>query len=255
MRLKDKIAIVTGGGSGFGEGIVRKFIAEGTRVVVADRDQAAAERVAGAFDGKAVAAVADISNESGFAAVVQKALRDFGGLDILVNNAGVGHTPQLLETVTDDMFDRIANVNMKSIYYMQRSSCRTSSSRNMASCSMAAPPAASVRDRTLPGTMPRKDNHGDALRAVELAPFIRVNAINPAAGNAASEDLHGAGHARDPRQIPVDSIGRFPAPEDMGNAALPVLRRASMITGSPVEVRRASDGDLTARSPPAFAAL
>ena len=79
MRLKDKIAIVTGGGSGFGEGIVRKFIAEGTRVVVADRDQAAAERVAGAFDGKAVAAVADISNESGFAAVVQKALRDFGG--------------------------------------------------------------------------------------------------------------------------------------------------------------------------------
>ena len=117
MRLKDKIAIVTGGGSGFGEGIVRKFVTEGARVVVADRDQAAAERVAGAFDGKAIAAVADISNESGFAAVVQKAHRAFGGLDILVNNAGVGHTPQPLETVTDDMFDRIASVNMKSIYY------------------------------------------------------------------------------------------------------------------------------------------
>ena len=117
MRLKDKIAIVTGGGSGFGEGIVRKFVAEGARVAVADRDQAAAARVAGAFDGKAIAAVADISTESGFAAVVQKAHRDFGGLDILVNNAGVGHTPQPLESVTDDMFDRIANVNMKSIYY------------------------------------------------------------------------------------------------------------------------------------------
>ena len=79
MRLKNKIAIVTGGGSGFGEGIVRKFVTEGARVVVADRDQAAAERVAGAFDGKAIAAVADISNESGFAAVVQKAIGSSGG--------------------------------------------------------------------------------------------------------------------------------------------------------------------------------
>jgi len=75
VRLAGKTAIVTGGGSGFGEGIVRKFVAEGARVVVADRDQAAAERVAGAFDGKAVAVVADIATESGFVAVAQKAHR------------------------------------------------------------------------------------------------------------------------------------------------------------------------------------
>ena len=117
MRLKDKIAIVTGGGSGFGEGIVRKFVAEGARVIIADRDETAAGRVAGALPGKTIVAVADISHESGFASVVQKAHSEFGGLDILVNNAGVGHTPQPLETVTDETFDRIANVNMKSIYY------------------------------------------------------------------------------------------------------------------------------------------
>ena len=72
MRLKDKIAIVTGGGSGFGEGIVRKFVTEGARVVVADRDQAAAERVAGSLGGNAIAAVADISTESGFAPSCRK---------------------------------------------------------------------------------------------------------------------------------------------------------------------------------------
>jgi 3-oxoacyl-[acyl-carrier protein] reductase len=68
---------------------VFRFVAEGARVVVADRDQAAAERVGGSFGDKAIAAVADIATESGFASVVQKAHRDFGGLDILVNNAGV----------------------------------------------------------------------------------------------------------------------------------------------------------------------
>ncbi|MGL3108189.1 SDR family NAD(P)-dependent oxidoreductase [Bradyrhizobium sp. BR 1432] len=104
-------------GSGFGEGNARKFAAEGARVVVADRDEAAAERVASSLHGQATAAVADISTESGFAAVVQRAHHTFRGLDILVNNAGVGHTPQPLETVTGEMFDRIASVNMKSIYY------------------------------------------------------------------------------------------------------------------------------------------
>ena len=108
MRLKDKIAIVTGGGSGFGEGIVRKFVAEGARVVVADRDQAAAERVAGAFGGKAIAAVADISTESGFAAVVQKAQRISAGSTSSSTMPASATRRSRSKTVTDDMFDRIA---------------------------------------------------------------------------------------------------------------------------------------------------
>ena len=242
MRLKDKIAIVTGGGSGFGEGIVRKFVAEGARVVVADRDQAAAERVAGAFDGKAIAAVADIATESGFAAVVQKAHRDFGGLDILVNNAGVGHTPQPLETVTDDMFDRIASVNMKSIYYGAKAIVPHFKQQkygvvlNVASTGGVSPRPNLTWYNASKGWVITATR----AMAVELAPFgIRVNAINPVAGET---PLLKTFMGQDTPEIRAKflstiPIGRFSTPEDMGNAAAFLCSdEASMITGVAMEV-------------------
>ena len=85
MRLKDRIAIVTGGGSGFGEGIARKFIAEGAKVLVADRDEAAAQRVASALGCEAIRA--DVTVAADVKAMVEAAVARFGGLDILVNNA------------------------------------------------------------------------------------------------------------------------------------------------------------------------
>ncbi|TMH01083.1 MAG: glucose 1-dehydrogenase, partial [Betaproteobacteria bacterium] len=114
MRLKDKIAIVTGGGSGFGEGIVRKFVAEGAKVVIADRDEANAKRVAEATG--ALALRADVTKAADVKAMVDAAYARFGGLHILVNNAGVGHLPQPLEGLPEDEFDRIVAVNMKAIY-------------------------------------------------------------------------------------------------------------------------------------------
>ena len=72
---------------------MQKFVAEGARVIVADRDGAAARRVAEALGEAAAAATADISTEAGVAGAVAEAQSRFGGLDILVNNAGVGHTP------------------------------------------------------------------------------------------------------------------------------------------------------------------
>ena len=242
MRLKDKIAIVTGGGSGFGEGIVRKFVAEGARVVVADRDQAAAERVACAFDGKAIAAVADIATESGFAAVVQKAHREFGGLDILVNNAGVGHTPQPLETVTDEMFDRIASVNMKSIYYGAKAIVphfklqKYGVVLNVASTGGVSPRPNLTWYNASKGWVITATR----AMAVELAPFgIRVNAINPVAGET---PLLKTFMGQDTPEIRAKflatiPIGRFSTPEDMGNAAAFLCSdEASMITGVAMEV-------------------
>lgn len=88
MRLDGKIAIVTGGGSGFGEGIVRKFVAEGARVVIADRDAAGAARVAGSVGERARAITADVTVDADVAAMVAAATQGFGGLHILVNNAG-----------------------------------------------------------------------------------------------------------------------------------------------------------------------
>src|SRR5512139_2678690 len=102
MRLKDKVAIVTGGGSGFGEGIVRKFVAEGARVIVADRDAVAAQRVAAATG--AVALTVDVARADDAKRMVDAAFDHFGALDILVNNAGVGHLPQPLEGLADDEF-------------------------------------------------------------------------------------------------------------------------------------------------------
>ena len=116
MRLAGKVAIVTGGGSGFGEGIVRKFVAEGALVVLMDRDEAAAARVASEAGEKVRPITGDVSTVGSFEAAADLARSAFGGLDILVNNAGVAQPPLPLETMEEELFDRIANVNMRSIY-------------------------------------------------------------------------------------------------------------------------------------------
>lgn len=242
MRLKDKIAIVTGGGSGFGEGIVRKFVAEGARVVIADRDETAAGRVAGALPGKTIVAVADISHESGFASVVHKAHSEFGGLDILVNNAGVGHTPQPLETVTDETFDRIANVNMKSIYYGAKAVVPYFKQKkygivlNVASTGGVSPRPNLTWYNASKGWVITATR----AMAVELAPFgIRVNALNPVAGET---PLLKTFMGQDTPEIRAKflstiPIGRFSTPEDMGNAAAFLCSdEAGMITGVAMEV-------------------
>ena len=87
MRLDGKVAIVTGGGSGFGEGIVEEFISEGARVVLVDRNGDNAKRVAACFGDACVPMVADVSTAEGFVEARDLALEKFGGVNILVNNA------------------------------------------------------------------------------------------------------------------------------------------------------------------------
>ena len=120
MRLEGKIAVVTGAASGFGEGIARKFVAEGAKVVVADRDGAGAERAAAALGKNAVGVRADVTNARDVQAMVAAAVERFGSLDVLVNNAGMGHLPQPLEGLPEDDFDRILAVNVKAIYLAAR---------------------------------------------------------------------------------------------------------------------------------------
>ncbi|TGQ53350.1 SDR family NAD(P)-dependent oxidoreductase, partial [Mesorhizobium sp. M1C.F.Ca.ET.212.01.1.1] len=88
MRLAGRVTIITGGGSGFGEGIVKKFVEEGASVVLMDRDEAAASRVAGEAGDKVRPITGDVSTLGSFVAAVDLARSAFGGLDILVNNAG-----------------------------------------------------------------------------------------------------------------------------------------------------------------------
>jgi 3-oxoacyl-[acyl-carrier protein] reductase len=240
MRLKDKIAIVTGGASGFGEGIARKFIAEGARVLIADRDGAAAQRVADALGAKAIRA--DVAVAADVHAMVEAAYAHFGGLDILVNNAGIGHTPQPLEDLDEAEFDRILAVNVKSIYLAAKEVVpRFKLQKRGVILNIASTAGVSPRPR-LAWYNASKGWVITATRAmaVELAPFgVRVVALNPVAGETPllktfmGEDTPEV-RAKFLASIP---IGRFSTPEDMGNAACFLCSdEASMITGVAMEV-------------------
>ena len=242
MRLDRKIAIVTGGASGFGEGIARKFIAEGARVLIADRDAAGAERVAAGFGANARSVVADVSKAADVEAMVAAAHDYFGGLDILVNNAGMGHVPQPLEGLEEDAFDRIVAVNMKSIYLGARVVVpRFKAQKSGVILNVASTAGVSPRPR-LTWYNASKGWVITATRsmAVELAPFgIRVVALNPVAGETPMLKTFMGEDTPEMRAkfLATIPIGRFSTPEDMGNAACFLCSdEASMITGVAMEV-------------------
>jgi 3-oxoacyl-[acyl-carrier protein] reductase len=240
MRLQGKSTIVTGGGSGFGEGIVRKFVAEGAKVLIADRDEANAKRVAEATGAQWVRT--DVSKAADVAAMVAAAVERFGALDVLVNNAGIGHLPQPLEGLPEDEFDRILAVNVKAIYLAAREAVpRFKAQKRGVILNIASTAGVSPRPR-LAWYNASKGWVITATRAmaVELAPFgIRVNALNPVAGETPllktflGEDTPEM-RAKFLATIP---IGRFSTPEDLGNAACFLCSdEASMITGVAMEV-------------------
>lgn len=242
MRLKDKVAIVTGGGSGFGAGIVRKFIAEGARVIVADLNLQAALDVAAAVGPKARAMRVDVAQALDVRTMMEAAELHFGRLDILVNNAGVGHLPQLLETLPEDEFDRITAVNMKAIYLaMCEVVPRFKAQGHGVVLNMASTAGVSPRPR-LAWYNASKGWVITATRAcaVELAPFgIRVNALNPVAGETPMLKTFMGEDTPEMRAKFLSTIplGRFSTPEDLGNAACFLCSdEASMITGVCLEV-------------------
>ncbi len=97
MRLEGKTALVTGGASGFGAGIAAKFVSEGARVMIADRDAVALEAVAGELGASRV--LADVGTDAGVAEMAAAVLAEFRHLDVLVNNAGVTHLPAAMEEI------------------------------------------------------------------------------------------------------------------------------------------------------------
>jgi len=240
MRLKDRTAIVTGGGSGFGAGIVRRFAEEGARVMVADIDMDAAEAVAAEAGG--VAWQADVAVDGSVAAMCAGALGLWGRVDILVNNAGITHLPKPMEEVTEEEFDRVLAVNAKSVFL---------TARHLGPAMKAAGRGAILNVASTAGLSPRpRLNWYNASKgwmitatkamAVELAPSgVRVNAIAPVAGETPllksfmGEDTPEM-RARFLATIP---LGRFSTPEDMGNAAVFLCsEEASMVTGAVLEV-------------------
>jgi 3-oxoacyl-[acyl-carrier protein] reductase len=239
-RLSGKTAIVTGGASGFGAGIVRKFVAEGARVMIADINGDAAEALAKELG--AIAQQVDVSKDASVNEMAGTAIARFGRLDILVNNAGVSHMPAALDDISEADFDRVVAVNMKSVFLTSRHLVpHFKANKRGAILNVASTAAVSPRPR-LSWYNASKGWMVTATKsmAVELAPVgVRVNAINPVAGETPllktfmGEDTPEI-RAKFLATIP---LGRFSTPEDMGNAACFLCSdEASMITGVAMEV-------------------
>jgi 3-oxoacyl-[acyl-carrier protein] reductase len=240
MGLQDKVAVVTGGASGFGEGIVRRFASEGAQVVIADLNDEAARKLAKEIGGLAVRA--DISRGADVKMLAKAALEQFGGIDILVNNAGIGHKPQPLDTLSEEDFDRILAINAKSVYLTAHEIVplmkikKRGAILNIASTGGVSPRPNLTWYNASKGWMITATR----AMAVELAPFgIRVNAINPVAGETPllatfmGEDTPEI-RAKFLASIP---IGRFSTPQDIAAAASFLCSdEASMITGVALEV-------------------
>ena len=242
MRLEGKTAIVTGGASGFGDGIVRKFLAEGARVMIADINGEAAAAKAGELGEAAMAQTVDVSSGESVEAMADAALAAFGHVDILVNNAGVSHLPMSLEEVTEADFDRVLAVNVKSVYLTARQLVPDMKARGKG-CILNVASTAGVSPR------PRLNWYNASkgwmitatkTMAVELAPAgIRVNAINPVAGETPLLKTFMGEDTPEMRAkfLSTIPIGRFSTPEDMGNAAFYLCSdEASMVTGVAMEV-------------------
>jgi 3-oxoacyl-[acyl-carrier protein] reductase len=243
MRLKDKIAIVTGGASGFGEGIAHRFAEEGAKVVVADLNLEGARAVAKAIGPRRATAVkVDVAKKADAEKMVAKAIERFGGLDILVNNAGTTHRNGSLMDVDEAMFDRILAVNAKAIYLATLAAVPAMEARG-GGVILTTASTAGLRPR--PGLTWYNASKGFAITAtksmaVELAPKnIRVNCLCPVAGETAMLGLFMGADTPELRAKFVSSIplGRLSRPDDIANAALYLASdEANFITGVALEV-------------------
>jgi len=239
MRLAGKIALVTGAGRGFGEGIARAYVAEGAKVVVADMDLPVAQSVAASLGDQAAAIGGDVVREADVNAMVDLAVNRWGGLDIVVNNAGTTHPNQPILDTAEAAFDRVYAVNVKSIFWTTRAVVPLFRRQGRGGSIVNISSTAGIRPR--PGLTWYNGTKG-AVNAITLAMAqelakddIRVNAVCPVIGVTALTELF-MGVPDTPenraRFLATIPLGRMSTPADIANACVWLADDASrFITG------------------------
>jgi len=242
MRLRDKIAIVTGAGSGFGEGIAQRFAEEGAKVVVADINVDGGKRVAAAVRGEFVQA--DVTRAADWARLVQAATAKFGRLDIVVNNAGWTHRRKPCLEVSEAEFDKVYAVNVKSVYLSALHAVPVFR-KGGGGCFVNIASTAGIRPR--PGLTVYNSSKGAVIvmsksMAGELGPDrIRVNCVNPvfSPDTALSAEFAGGALTEEAKKgfLSTIPLGRFSTPLDVANACLYLASdEAALVSGVCIEV-------------------
>ena len=240
MKLKNKIAIITGSASGFGKGIAKKFTEEGAKLIMVDINSKLLKKTSNNLFQDHF--VADVSKSTDFKSLLNFAYKKHGNIDIVVNNAGITHKPKFMELVNEKEFDKVFNVNAKSVYYCGKffvpkmKKKRKGVILNVASTAGLSPRPKLNWYNASKGWMITATK----AMAIELAPYnVRVNAIAPVAGVTPLLKSFMGGNTPKKKQsfLSTIPIGRFSTPQDMGNAACFLCSdEASMITGTILEV-------------------
>lgn len=247
MRVQGKSIIVTGAGGGIGEGIAKRLAQEGGQVIVCDINPEGGQRVTGdiqAAGGNASFFQADVANSAQVKALVEEALRLHGRLDVVVNNAGWTHRNRPMLEVSEDEFDKVYAINVKSIYL---SAIHAVPAMRAAGGGSFINIASTAGLRPRPGLTWYNGSKGAVIitsksMAAELGPDnIRVNCINPVfnpdTGLAAEFAGGPVDEARRAKFLATIPLGRFSTALDVANAALYLASdEAAFVSGVCIEV-------------------
>jgi glucose 1-dehydrogenase len=238
MRLKDKVAVVTGGAQGIGYACAKLFLAEGAKVVIADVNAAQGRKAAKTLGAGCKFVPCDVGDKKQVDALIAKAVRAFGRLDICISNAGTIHTADFLEIAEAD-FDKVLRVNLKGVFLTGQAAARQMVKQggggaivNMSSCNAVL---------AIPNQVPYVTSKGGVnqltkVMALSLAPHgIRVNGIGP--GSIMTDILKVVmnDEAARARILSRTPLGRVGEPDEIASVALFLATAdSSYITGQTI---------------------